>query len=340
MQTMSQFKCMTRSASTEESFNLHPAWVGSHDETAAIADVMAWLNVPSGQKEGEDETQIFLAKASKDSTDFSININTSLLKFPASVSARSLFQSAIDYVEFHVPAEFIVIDHVSMRIKATVYEAFIPLRVMICVWPTKSGSASEATFSSICGRDIVCFHHLFLRARKFLEKATTSSNDRVPSELEFLDFESEDEKEEMEEDSAKAGAIAEAALEAFIAKLSSDRTGDCEEAASVLAMAASDSPGCRRLFNAVMACQPVLSAIQRLLHPRSMAKDAACIEATRYPILSLLACLTKGNYMEVDVARALHSMLAELDLCHCSALVHAEFTSALNGLRHIMAGQD
>lgn len=331
---------MTRSVSTKESFNFHPACGGSHDETAAIADIMAWLNVPSDQKQGEDETQISLAKGSKDSTDLSIHVNTSTLKFPAPVRARSLFQLAVHYIEYHVPAEFIVIDNVSMRITATVYEAFIPLRVMICVWPTKSGSASEATFSSICGRDIVCFHHLFLRARKFLARATTSSNAQAPSELEFLDFEAEDEEEEMEEDSAKASNIAEASLEAFIAKLSSDRAGDREEAASVLAIAASGSPGCRRLFNAVIACQPALSAIRRLLHPKSIAQEAACIEATRYPILSLMACLTKGSYMEVEVARALQSMFAELDLCHCSALVHTELTSALDGLCHIIAGQD
>lgn len=330
---LSRYQCTTSDASTEEGVDFHPAWGGSHD-------INPWLKVPSCHKKGEDETQISLAATSNVSKDFSIHINTTKLKFPAPVSARSLFQSAVHYVEFHVPAEFIVINHESMHIEATVYEAFVPLHVMICVRPTTSDLASEAIFSSICRRDIVCFHRLFLRAKQFLEMATTSSDVYAPSELEFLDFELEDENEEVEDKSAKACTAAEAALEPFIAQLSSYRPGDREEAASMLAAAASGSLGRRRLIDAMIARQSVLSAVERLLRPKGSAQENVCPEATRYPILSLLVWLTKGNYMEVEVAQALHSVVAELDLCHCSALVHTELTSALGGLCHIIAGQD
>jgi hypothetical protein len=336
---LSQLACTTRRASTEERFDFHSSWGGSHDEAAAAADISAWLQTRPCQKDGEYETQISMNNSGKYSTNFLNHINTPMLKFSSPVGATSLFQSTKNYVEYHVPAEFMLIDHVSMCVEATIYESFIPIHVVICVRPTKFGSSSEATFSNICGRDIVCFHHLVSRATKFLEEVTIASDAHAPSEFEFLDFESEDEKEELEGDFAKANSIAEASIEPFIAKLSSHRPGDREEAASVLAtIAANGSGGCRRLLNEMILRQPVLSAIQCVLHPS--AKEMVVTEATRYPILSLVVCATEGNYMEADMAQALHSMLAELDLSHCSALVHKEFMSALHGLRHIITGQD
>jgi len=282
-----------------------------------------------------------VAKFSKDIKDFSIPTdNKPMLKFSSLMSATCLFQLTAEYIEYHVPAEFIAIDHVSMRVEAIVYEAFIPIHVMIYVQPTKFCSASEAIFANKCRRDVVCFHQVFWRATRFFEKATSTADVHPSSEMEFLDFETEDEEEEMEENSTKASTMAEAALQLVIAKLSSDRACDREEAASVLAIAASNSLSCRRLLNAMISRQPVLSAIQHLLHPRSTAEEAVCIEATKYPLVSLLVCLTKAGYMEVKVARTLHSMLAELDPCHCSSLVHEELSTALDSLCHIVAGQE
>mmetsp|Transcript_74690 Transcript_74690/g.147966 ORF Transcript_74690/g.147966 Transcript_74690/m.147966 type:complete len:359 (-) Transcript_74690:178-1254(-) len=309
------------------------AWGGSHDEAAAVADIIAWLKSSPSQKEWDEEMRISSAKPE----------NMAALQLSVQVAAANLFQSTMRYVEYHVPAECIVIDDASMRIEAKVYADFIPLNVVIRVRPTQLGSSSEASseasFSNLCGRDVVSFHHLFSHAARFLEEATASSHVRTPSQLVFLDFESEGEDEDGE-DSTVASTIHEDVLEPFIANLSSHWRCEREEAVSVLASAASSSPGCRNLLNALIARQPVLSALQRLLHPENMANEMVCLEATRYPVLALVVSLAKGHHMDVQVARALHSMLAELDLGRCSVPVRAELTSALDSLWHTVAQQD
>jgi len=354
---LSRVHCATRSAASEESFNFQSVvgrsagfpdkeldctglekcisatsttWGGNHDEAAAVADIVAWLKAPLSQKE---ETQIPAVDSSRNGAADSLHSTKLTLTLSARVSAVSLFQSTVRFVEHHVPAEFICVDNSSMCIEATVYETFIPLHMVIRVCSAQAGPSSEVHFSNLCGHDVVCFHQLFSRATKFLEETTAVSRVRASSQLEFLDFESEDENEdeEEEEDSAKANAI-EATLEPLIANLSSHRAGERAEAASMLAHAATDSPGCRCLLNVVIARQPVLSALQRLLSPGNIAQETACNEATRYPVLALLVCLTEGDDMKVKVAQALHLMLAELDLCHCSAPVQSELNAALDGV--------
>jgi len=44
--------------------------------------------------------------------------------------------------------------------------------------------------------------------------------------------------------------------------------------------------------------------------------------------------------MDVNIAQALHSMLEELDLGHCSVPVCTKLTSALESLRDIAASRD
>lgn len=279
-------------------------WGGNPDQAKAVGDIFAWMKAPSCQK----------------------------------ASAVSLFQSIVRFVEHHVPAEFISVDNESTRIEATVYETFIPLHVAIRVRSADSSPSSEVEFSNLCGRDIVCFHQFFTRATKFLEEAAVTSRVRGTSQLQFLDFDSEDEEQEWV-DSAKADDV-EATLEPLIANLSSPRAGEREDAVSMLARIATDCPGCRRSLNVVLARQPVISALQRLLRPESTTKETACPEATRYLVLVLIVRLTEVNYMKVEVAQELHSMLAELDLCHCSAPVQAELSTALNGVLRIAARQD
>jgi hypothetical protein len=356
---LSRVHCATRSAASEEAFGSHnvgrsadfldkeldckglaehigatsTAWVGNHDEGAAVADIVAWLKAVSCQK----ETPIPTVESS------SLHRPNSTLTFSAPVSAESLFQSTVRFVEHQVPAEFICIDNLSMRIEAMVYETFIPLHVVICVRSSQSGSSSEVDFSNLCGRDAVCFHHFFSGATKSLEEATAALHVRAPSQLEFLDFESEDENDENEdedEEESATGCTIEATLEALLANLGSHRAREREEAVSMLANAVTDSPGCRRVLNVVVARRPVLLALQRLLCPDSTAQETGCSEATRYPVLALLVCLTEGNDMKVEVAQALHPMLAELDLCQCSAPVQAKLNTAFKGVCRIAAGQE
>mmetsp|Transcript_60704 Transcript_60704/g.117014 ORF Transcript_60704/g.117014 Transcript_60704/m.117014 type:complete len:349 (+) Transcript_60704:112-1158(+) len=318
------------------------SWGSKHDEAAAVADIVAWLKAPSCQSESEEESQNSTAESSRNGAAISLHSATSTLAFSAPVSVESLFQSTVQFVEHYVPAEFIDIDDMSKRIEATVYETFIPLHVAIFVRSAQLGPSSEVNFLNICGRDVVCFHQLFSRATNFLQEATVASRVRAPLQLEFLDFESEEESEEQqaeEDESAKANAV-EAAFQPFVAKLSSHRARDREEAVSMLATVATQSPGCRRLLNVVIARQEVLSALERLLCLEGVGQETACNEAARYPVLALLVCLTEGNFMKVEVAQALHSMLLELDLRHCSALVQAELNTALNGIGRIVAGQN
>jgi len=213
--------------------------------------------------------------------------------------------------------------------------------VAICVRPSQLGSSSE--FSSICGCDVVRFHHLFSRAARFLEEAATSFHCFSRTHLEFLGFESEDEKVGENEENFVKDSTMEATLESFVVNLSSHLAWERSETAAMLAAAASSSPNCRRQLSAVIMRTPMLSVLlgfQQLLRPESIAKETSCIKATRYPVLVLLVCLVEERFIEVELAQALHSMLAELDPCQCSTPVRAEFASAVDGLYCIVAGQD
>eukprot|EP00419_Tripos_fusus_P082468 CAMPEP_0172934254 /NCGR_PEP_ID=MMETSP1075-20121228/220915_1 /TAXON_ID=2916 /ORGANISM="Ceratium fusus, Strain PA161109" /LENGTH=467 /DNA_ID=CAMNT_0013795605 /DNA_START=454 /DNA_END=1857 /DNA_ORIENTATION=- len=198
--------------------------------------------------------------------------------------------------------------------------------------------------ASICGCDTVRFHHLFSRAARFIEKWTTSFHAFEQTQLEFLDFESEDdEKGEQEEENFAKACTLRASLGSLIVSLCSQQAGKREETASMLAAAASYSPDCQRQLSAVLMHSPVpsvLSGYQQFLCPKGIGKEMQCSQPTRYPALVLLACLAKKGLMKVELAEALHSMLAEVELCRCSRPVRAEFASALDGLYRVMADQD
>eukprot|EP00419_Tripos_fusus_P032989 CAMPEP_0172782892 /NCGR_PEP_ID=MMETSP1074-20121228/204158_1 /TAXON_ID=2916 /ORGANISM="Ceratium fusus, Strain PA161109" /LENGTH=377 /DNA_ID=CAMNT_0013619875 /DNA_START=98 /DNA_END=1231 /DNA_ORIENTATION=+ len=316
---------------------------GIHDDDPVVGDIIAWLKAPPNQKDWDEETRM-MAESSGNSTDIFIPGNKLTLKFFAAVDAVCLFQLTIQYVGDHVPAEWICIDDASLGIEATIYEDFIPFRVAICVRPTQSGTSSEVSFSSICGCDTVRFHHLFSRAARFIEKWTTSFHAFEQTQLEFLDFESEDdEKGEQEEENFAKACTLRASLGSLIVSLCSQQAGKREETASMLAAAASYSPDCQRQLSAVLMHSPVpsvLSGYQQFLCPEGIGKEMPCSEPTRYPALVLLACLAKKGLMKVELAEALHSMLAEVELCRCSRPVRAEFASALDGLYRVMADQD
>jgi len=138
-------------------------------------------------------------------------------------------------------------------------------------------------------------------------------------------------------------SIMEAALESFVVNLSSHLAWEREETAAILAASVSSSPDWRRQLSAVIMRKPILSVLsgfQQLLRPDSITKETACIKAARYPVLVLLVRLLEERFMEVELAQALHSTLAELDLCQCSTPVQAEFASAVDGLYRIVAGHD
>jgi hypothetical protein len=300
-----------------------------HDTTQSTAS--AGVDIHS-DVEG---THISMTESSRNSTDAFTYSNKSILKFSACLDAVSLFGLTVRYVEYHTHAEWIVIDDVSMGIEATIYEDFVALRVAICVRPTQPGSSSEVSFSSMCGRDVVGFHHLFSRASKFLRGAATSSHVCAQMQLEFLNFDEHEKEGETEEEK-------EAAIASFIVNLSSHRAGEREETTTTLAASATYWPDWRRRLSAVIMRKPmppVLSGLQQLLRPESIAEETACLKSTIYPVLVLVVRLAEDNFIDVEVAQALHSMLAELDLCHCSTPVRAELASALDGLSRIVAGQ-
>mmetsp|Transcript_2809 Transcript_2809/g.5325 ORF Transcript_2809/g.5325 Transcript_2809/m.5325 type:complete len:379 (+) Transcript_2809:94-1230(+) len=317
---------------------------GIHDDDPVVGDIIAWLKAPPNQKDWDEGTRMTMVESSGSSTDIFIHGNKPTLKFSAVMDAVCLFQLTIQYVGDHVPAEWICIDDASMGIEATIYEDFIPFRVAICVRPTQSGASSEVIFSSICGSDIVRFHHLFSRTARFIEKWTTSFHAFEQTQLEFLDFESEDdEKGEQEEENFAKAYTMETSLESLVVSLCSQHAGKREETASMLAAAASYSPDCQRQLSAVLMHSPVpsvLSGYQQFLCPKGIGKEMQCSQPTRYPALVLLACLAKKGLMKVELAEALHSMLAEVELCRCSRPVRAEFASALDGLYRVMADQD